>query len=69
LLNITLISVLGFQTSTKALTGKRLLIAYLALIGCKAFVRNNYLRRSNKLELRVFIGWLVSYNLTNIFRI
>jgi hypothetical protein len=41
----------------------------MALIRCRAYVLNRKVKRVDKLESRTIIGYLVSYDLTNIFRI
>jgi hypothetical protein len=41
----------------------------MRLIGCRAYVLNQSLKRADKLELRALISHLVSYDSTNIFRI
>ena len=44
-------------------------IAHLAVYGCRAYALNQQIPRRRKLEPRAFIGYLVGYESTNIFRI
>src|SRR6266536_1661503 len=44
-------------------------MAYLRAFGSRAYALNYHLNKLNRLELRVYISYLIGYELTNIFRI
>ena len=67
--NITPTRALNWKTPYEIVHGKKPSVAHLAPIGCKSFVLNKHLKQADKLESRSFIGYLVGYDSTNIFRI
>lgn len=69
ILNIIPTKALQWKTPYELVYGKQPSVAYLAPIGCKAYVLNKKLRTADKLEARTFVGYLVGYDSTNIFRI
>jgi hypothetical protein len=44
-------------------------VAYYSPIGCRAYVYCRHIKAADKTEPRAHIGYLVGYNLSNIFRI
>ena len=60
---------LGWKTPIDKLTGEKPKLSHLQPYGCRAFPLNQVIPRKEKLEPRAFIGYLVGYDSTNIFRI
>lgn len=48
---------------------KKPLIAYLKIYGCRAYTLRTQIPRGNKLTSRALIGYLVGYDVLNIYRI
>lgn len=67
LLNRTPIAKLQQITPFKRVTTKKLFLAYLYPIGCKAYTLRRDITRRDKIEARAYIGYLIGYCLTNIF--
>ena len=67
--NVTPTKAIEWKTPYELVHGKQPSVAYLAPIGCKAYVLNKKLRTADKLESRTFVGYLLGYDSTNIFRI
>jgi len=69
LLNRTPTEALGWRTPYEVIRGQKPLAAYLNIVGARAYVLNNKLKRGEKLESRALIGQLVGYDSTNIYRV
>jgi len=67
--NVTPTKTIEWRTPYELVHGRQPSVAYLATIGCKAYVLNKKLRTADKLESRTFTGYLLGYDSTNIFRI
>jgi hypothetical protein len=70
--NRTLVKELGWKTLYEVVFGTPLLVYYLRVYGCWAYPLlkgPNVLLRKEKLQLRVYIGYLVGYDALNIFRV
>jgi hypothetical protein len=81
LLNRLPVRHLGWKTPYKALytalalknsensknSGKVPNLSYLRVISCKAYVRIPNIPRLKKMDPRAFIGYLVGYELSNLF--
>jgi hypothetical protein len=67
--NITLRESLGWKTPYEVITGKKPRLAHLHPFGCKAYALKNDIPKRQKLQPRALIGYFVSYDSTNIFRI
>ena len=44
-------------------------LAHLNVLGAKVYILNHSIPKKNKLDLRAFVGYLVRYDSTNIFRV
>jgi hypothetical protein len=60
---------LQWKTPFEALTGQRPQLSHLHPYGCRAYPLNKHIPRSEKLAPRAFIGYLISYDSSNIYRI
>jgi hypothetical protein len=69
LLNRTPTEALGWRTPYEVVWGVKPLAAHLNVVGARAYVLNNKLKRGEKLESRALIGQLVGYDSTNIYRV
>jgi hypothetical protein len=69
LLNRTPVESLGWRTLYEVVRGVKLTAAHLNVVGARAYVLNNKLKRGEKLESRALIGQLVGYDSTNIYRV
>ncbi|KAF4313901.1 Integrase catalytic core [Botryosphaeria dothidea] len=67
--NRTPLKKLGWITPFERVTGNRPNLSHLKAYGCKAYSLRKDLPRTYKLAERAFIGYLVGYDSTNIFRI
>jgi hypothetical protein len=67
--NKTLVKRLGWLTPFKTLKGYKPKFAYLKNYNTKIYALDYYIPKSWKNNSRAFIRYLVSYDLTNIFRI
>jgi hypothetical protein len=69
LLNRTPVESLGSKTPYEVARGQKPLAAHLNVVGARAYVLNNKLKRGEKLKSRALIRQLVRYNSTNIYRV
>jgi hypothetical protein len=69
LLNRTPVESLGWKTPYEVVRGQKPSAAHLNVVGARAYVLNNKLKRGEKLESRALIGQLVGYDSTNIYRV
>jgi hypothetical protein len=69
LLNRTPVESLGWKTPYEVVRGHKPLAAHLNVVGARAYVLNNKLKRGEKLESRALVGQLVGYDSTNIYRV
>lgn len=69
LLNRTPTEALGWKTPYEVVRGQKPSAAHLNVVGARAYVLNNKLKRGEKLESRALIGQLVGYDSTNIYRV
>jgi hypothetical protein len=69
LLNRTPVESLGWKTPYEIVRGQKPSAAHFNVIGARAYVLNNKLKRGEKLESRALIGQLVGYDSTNIYRV
>jgi len=60
---------LGWKTPYEIAYGKPPLLTYIHVYGCKTYILDKRIRRGDKLAPRALIGYLVGYDLTNIYRI
>ena len=60
---------LAWKTPIETLTGQKPDLGHLRVYGCRAYPLNKKIPRKQKLEPRAFIGYLVGYDSTNIFKI
>ena len=60
---------LQWKTPFEALTGERPQLSHLHPFGCRAYPLNKHIPKTQKLDPRAFIGYLVGYDSTNIYRI
>ncbi|EKG09277.1 Integrase catalytic core [Macrophomina phaseolina MS6] len=67
--NRTPLKKLGWITPFEKVTGNKPNLSHLKAYGCKAYSLRKDLPRTYKLAERAFIGYLVGYDSTNIFRI
>ena len=68
-LNRTLHKQLGWKTPYKIAYGKPLSLTYIHVYGCKTYTLNKQIKKGDKLAFYTLIGYLVSYNLINIYYI
>jgi hypothetical protein len=69
LLNRTLVEAIGWSCLYTKVKGIKSLVAYLEVIGARAYMLNEKLPRGAKLESRTLIGYLVGFDSTNILRV
>jgi hypothetical protein len=69
LLNRTPVELLGWKTLYEVVHGQKPSVAHFIVVGARAYVLNNKLKRGEKLESRALIGQLVGYDSTNIYRV
>jgi hypothetical protein len=67
LLNVTLTKALGWRTPQEIVTGVRLDLSRLHVIGSRGFLLNKHLLKGDKLEKRTFKGFLIGYDALNIY--
>jgi hypothetical protein len=67
LLNVTPTKALRWRTPQEMVTGVRLDLLQLHVIGSRGFLLNKHLLKGDKLEKRTFEGFLISYNASNIY--
>jgi hypothetical protein len=60
---------LTWKTPFEALIKQKPNLAYLHAYGCKAYPLNKHIPRTEKLEPRAYIRYLMGYDSTNIYRI
>lgn len=60
---------LQWKTPLEMIGGQKPDLSGLRILGCKAFVRRNLIPRLDKVDTRVWIGYLVGYEASNIYRI
>ena len=60
---------LGWKTPYKVIYGRKPNLAHLRTYGCRAYLLRNKIPKLEKLAPRAYIGYLVGYNLLNIYRI
>ena len=60
---------LSYKILYKCLNGYQLMLSYLYVFGCKAYLLIQKILRLEKLLFRVYVRYLISYNSSNIFRI
>jgi hypothetical protein len=58
---------LGWKTPYEIAYGKPLSLTYMYVYGCKTYTLDKRIKRGDKLAPYVLIGYLVGYNLTNIY--
>ena len=66
-LNRTLNEQLQWRTPYEVAYGKLLTLTYIYIYGCKTYILDKRIKRGDKLAPYVVIGYLVGYNLTNIY--
>jgi hypothetical protein len=69
LLNRTPVESLGWKTPYEVVRRQKPSAAHLNIVGARAYVLNNKLKRGETLESRALIGHLVGYDSTNIYRV
>jgi hypothetical protein len=69
LLNRTPVESLGWKTPYEVVRRQKPSAAHLNIVGARAYVLNNKLKRGETLESRALIGQLVGYDSTNIYRV
>src|SRR4051812_33771830 len=69
ILNRTLNERLGWKTPYEIVYGRQLIVSHMVAYGSLAYVLNKRINAGRKLDSRAIIGYLVGYDLTNIFRI
>ena len=73
LLNLTPIKSLNWKSPLMLLYERLKLapptLAHIRIYGCRAYVRDPKIAKGDKMQPRAFIGYLVGYDSTNIFRI
>jgi hypothetical protein len=69
LLNRTPVESLGWRTPYEVVRGQKPSATHLNVVGARAYVLNNKVKRGEKLESRALIGQLVGYDSTNIYRV
>jgi hypothetical protein len=62
LLNRTPVELLGWKTLYEVVHGQKPSVAHFNVVGARAYVLNNKLKRGEKLESRALIGQLVGYD-------
>jgi hypothetical protein len=67
--NVTPTRSINWKTPYECVHGKQPSVAHFSQIGCKAYTLNKKLKKADKLESRTFVGYLVGYDSSNIFRI
>ncbi|KAF4311748.1 Integrase catalytic core [Botryosphaeria dothidea] len=67
--NRTPSKVLKWKTPFELAHGIKPNVAHMRVYGCKAYALNKTIPRSNKLQERALVGYLVGYDSTNIYRI
>jgi hypothetical protein len=68
-LNQTLNKQLGWKTPYEIAYSKPPSLTYIHVYGCKTYTLNKGVKKGDKLAPHALIGYLVSYDLTNIYRI
>ena len=68
-LNWTLNKQLGWKTPYEIAYGKPPSLTYMHVYGCKMYTLDKQIKRGDKLAPYTLIGYLVGYNLTNIYYI
>ena len=66
-LNQTLNKQLGWKTPYKITYSKPPSLTHIYVYGCKTYILNKEIKKGDKLAFYTLIGYLVSYNLTNIY--
>ena len=69
LLNRTPTKALNWKTPFELAIGIKPSLSHLHIYGCKAYTLSHGIPRIHKLQPRAFIGYLVGYDSTNIYRI
>ena len=69
LLNRTPVKSLGWITPWEAVTGNKPSFSYVEQFGCKAYATIKKIPKLQRLELRAYIGYLVGWDATDIYRI
>jgi hypothetical protein len=69
LLNTTPVESLGWKTPHEVIFNTKLLVAHYSPIGCRAYVYRRDIRAADKTKPRAHIGYLVGYDLSNIYRV
>jgi hypothetical protein len=69
LLNRTPVESLGWKTPYEVVRRQKPSAAHLNIVGARAYVLNNKLKRGETLESRALIAHLVGYDSTNIYRV
>jgi predicted Kef-type K+ transport protein len=69
LLNTTLVELLRWKTPHKVIFNTKLSVAHYSLIGCRAYVYRRDIKAADKTKPRAHIGYLVGYDLSNIYRV
>ncbi|KAF4305818.1 Integrase catalytic core [Botryosphaeria dothidea] len=67
--NRTPSKVLKWKTPFELAHGTKPNVAHMRVYGCKAYALNKNIPRSEKLQERALVGYLVGYDSTNIYRI
>ena len=66
-LNRTLNEQLGWKTPYKVAYGKPPSLTHMHIYGCKTYILDKRIKKGDKLAPCALIGYLVGYNLTNIY--
>lgn len=69
LLNRTPTKALNWKTPYEMIMNRRPDISHIRIYGCRAYPLKRDIQRTRKLESRAYIGYLVGYESSNIFRI
>lgn len=67
--NVTPTKSIQWKTPYELVYGRQPSVAHFSQIGCKAYVLDKKLKKADKLESRTFVGYLVGYDSSNIFRV
>jgi hypothetical protein len=67
--NWTPIRKIGWKTPFEAIKKEKPRFAHMHVYRCRAYPLNHHIPKKNKLDPRAYIGYLVGYNSTNIYRI
>jgi hypothetical protein len=69
LLNTTPVESLGWKTPHEVIFNTKPSVAHYSPIGCRAYVYRRDIKAADKTEPRAYIGYLVGYDSSNIYRV